>query len=333
MDAAPAGAQTAPAISVVIPTLGSHETLRRVLEGFARQTVSASRFEIVLVVDAGESHQEAVESAIASGPANIRPARGPRPGASANRNRGWQLARAPLILFTDNDTIPQPSLIEEHLLWHEQHRQDQAAVIGLVQWAPEIEVTPFMRWLDTGFQFDYANMAEGDVGWGRFTTANVSLKRRFIERVGGFDEERFPYGYEDTEWAYRASKLGFLLLYNPRAVVDHLRVMTLDFWKTRARRIAAAEFQFTQLYPEIRPWFHTKFTAAAKSPPARGRGVRLAPYVSPRVPWLGSKVWRSVDLKYRQELATPFLEAWDEIASTGTGTLSGTGQPDLSEWS
>ncbi len=201
-------------------------------------------------------------------------------------------------------------------------------MLGLVRWAPELEVTTFMRWLDMGLQFDAQSIRGRDAGWGRFYGANSSLKRSFIDRVGDFDQHHFPYGYEDTDWAYRASKLGFRLLYNRRAVVDHVRPMTLEFWKKRARRVAVAEHQFSRLHPELTPWFHRIFHDAMSGPPARGRGIRLAPYVPRWVPWLGPRVWGSVDAAYKQALAPYFLAAWDEAAAGGDAPA----RPDLSEF-
>lgn len=317
-----------PRISVVVPTLGSHETLRRVLVGLAGQTVDA-QFELIVVADKAEEDPDALRRLADEQPYPARMKQATRAGASANRNLGAHESRAPLILFIDNDTIPRPDLLAHHLAWQAEHPETEIGVLGLVEWSSEVRVTTFMRWLDTGLQFDYANMSAGDVGWGRFYTCNVSLKREFFERAGGFDEVNFPYGYEDTDWAYRASKLGFKLLYNPDAVVDHLRTMTLDFWKRRIRRVAASEYRYTQLHPETCPWFHGIFTAAAKRSPGRRRSLRLAPFVPRGTPWLGPRVWKSVDLAYKQDLAPHFLDAWDAAATESTDRGSG---PNLAEW-
>lgn len=317
-----------PAISVVLSTLGSYDTLARVLDGYSHQMVAPERFELVLAVDAAEPDVAAVDRVVGRRGYPVKRIRGARPGLSENRNAGWRAADAPLVLFTDNDTIPLPDFLAEHLAAHEKLPAPEVGVVGLVRWAPELEVTTFMRWLDTGIQFDYANMEEGDVGWGRFCGANVSLKRAFIETVGDFDQDHFPYGYEDTDWAYRASEAGFRLIYNPRAVVDHLREMSLEFWKKRAKRVAAAEHEFCRIHPEMSPWFHRIFTDALERPPARGRGLWLASRVPRSVPWLGDLVWNSVDAKYKQELAPYFLEGWAEAEAAEKGS----GQPDLSEW-
>jgi len=318
-----------PQISVVIPTLGNYSTLARVLDGYTEQDVPDGTFEVVLVTDVADPDPDAVERAMGRRAFRLRRITGPMPGASANRNAGWRTAEAPLVLYTDNDTIPVPRLVAEHLEWHRRHPEEETGVLGHVRWARELEVTTFMRWLDTGIQFDFAAIEGIDAGWGRFFTANASLKRSFIERVGDFDQENLPYPYEDTDWAYRAGKLGFRLLYNRRAVVDHLRPMTLEFWQQRARRVAFAEHVFSRLHPEMPPWFHRVFTEAVGMPLARGRGIRLAPYVSRGVPWLGPKVWQSVDIAYKQALAPHFLEAWVEAeAATAAAVQSGPAELD-----
>jgi GT2 family glycosyltransferase len=290
--------------------------LKRVLDGYSRQTVEPGTFEVLVVMDCADPDPSAVDEAIGSRPYPIRRLTGHRPGLSANRNTGWHAATAPVVLFTDNDTIPVPEFIEEHRAWHRDNPQDEVAVSGHVRWAPEIKLTPFMRWLDEGIQFDYGSIVGTEAPWAHLYGANSSIKKALLERVGGYDEDRLPYLYEDLDWAYRASKHGLRVLYNRRAVVDHVRPgMTLEFWKEKARRMAAAEREFVTKHPEMEPWFHKKFAAAAARPQLRGRATKLAPYVPEWVPWLGPKVWRNAKIAYWQALAPYFLEAWEEAAS------------------
>jgi GT2 family glycosyltransferase len=300
-----------PQISVVIPTLEGYDLLRRVLDGFSRQSAPDGSFEVLVVVDSADPRPEAVAEAIGSRPYPVRQLTGRRPGASANRNAGVSGARAPLVLFTDNDTVPTRSLLSEHLAWHRRHPEPEVAVLGRVRWAPELRVTSFMHWLDHGMQFAYPHIRANDAGWGRFYSANASVKREFAERVGGFDEERLPYLYEDLDWALRGSRLGLRVLYARRAVVDHLRPMTLDYWKGRVPMLAAAERAFVKIHPEIEPYFHTKFSRALEWSPSSGRGVRVARWVPRWVPWLGNRAWRSRDIYFRQALAPDFLRAWE----------------------
>lgn len=285
------------------------------LDGFARQTAACEDFELLVVADRADPDPGAVAAAIGTRPYAVRRLTGPIPGASANRNTGWRAARAPIVLFTDNDTIPVPELVAEHLAWHRANPGDTVVVVGHVRWAPELKMTPFMRWLDEGIQFDFGSIEGSEAAWAHVYGANLSVKKALLERVGGFDEERLPYLYEDLEWAYRASKHGLRVLYNRRAAVDHLRPgMTPEFWKERAPRIAAAERAFVTIHPEMEPWFHKMFSAAARQSPVRGRGVKLARFVPEWVPWLGPRVWASTRRFYLQELAPHFLEGWERAA-------------------
>lgn len=317
-------AEVEPPLTVVLSTLGNYASLERVLDAYSDQRAPAGTFEMVVVVDKADARPAAVDEAIGTRPYPVRRLRGRIPGLSANRNTGWAAARSDLILLADNDTIPVTDFVGEHLSWHRRHPDEHVAVLGHVRWARELKLTPFMRWLDQGFQFDYPAIRGVEADWAHLYGANSSIKKRFIQRVGGWDEERVPYLYDDLDWSYRASKHGLRVLYNRRAVVDHLRYdTTLAFWKEKARRLAAAEHRFSQLHPELPPWFHRIFTEANAQPPARGRGLRLAPYVPPWVPWLGPRVWTSVDMFYRQALAPHFLDGWREAEAEPGPLASG----------
>lgn len=297
-------------VSIVIPTLRRQRVLGRALDRLERQSVSSDAFEVLVVCDAAEEDMDAVRAAVGLRSYAVRVLRAKFPGASAARNRGWREARASLILFLGDDILAGRSLVEEHLRWHERHPGEEVGVLGRVRWARELRVTQFMRWLDHGIQFDYPRIDGPDAGWARFYTANASVKRRLVERAGGFDEERFPFLYEDLDLGYRMRDLGFRLLYNPRADAEHLHPVTLEQWRKRAAMIAASELRFVRKHAEVRPYFLDLFQSATTEPARRGRAARLAPIVPRRVPWLGPRVWSSVDAQYRRELAPDFLAAW-----------------------
>jgi glycosyltransferase involved in cell wall biosynthesis len=307
-------------LSVVIPVLGRHDVLRRVLTGLREQCDRAGGYEVLVVSDAAEPDPEAVDRAAAEHGA--RALRASRPGASAARNAGWRAARAPVVLFLGADILPSRRLLERHAAHHARHPEPEVAVLGRVRWAREGGITTFMRWLDRGVQFDYPNITDGETGWGSFYTANVSVKRGLLERAGGFDEEGFPFLYEDLELAYRLRDHGLRLLVDHDALGEHLHPTTLEDWKRRIAAVARAERRFSARHPDVPPYFYWKFRIASEGPPARGRGMFLAPMVPPRLPVLGPYVWGSVDTKYSQALAPAFLQAWEE-EEEGSGSGSG----------
>jgi GT2 family glycosyltransferase len=305
-------------LSIVIPSFGGYDKLARALDGYERQDVPAAAFEVLVAVDRGDPDPAAAEAAIGRRPYPVSVVRADVRGASANRNAGWRAASAPLVLFADNDIVPEPRLVPEHLAWHDGHADETVAVLGHVRWADEVEVTAFMRWLDDGIQFDYPSIQGTEAGWGRFYSANVSLKRSFVERVGGFDETHFPYGYEDLDFGYRADELGMTLLYNRLAEAQHLQAYDVAFYEQRVRRIAFAEREFVRLHPDVPPFFFNLYSAAAEGKPASGRGRGLIGWLPRGFPVLGERAWTSADLYYRQRLAPHFLAAWEEAAN-GTG--------------
>jgi GT2 family glycosyltransferase len=288
--------------------LGRGRSLRAVLAGLARQNRPLDDVEVVVALD-GEAPSGTDFHDGADLPMKVVRAR--RAGASAARNAGWRAAGGELILFLDDDIVPTPPLVAEHLAWHGQHPEADVAVLGLVRWSPAVTVTPFMKWLETGIQFDYDRIEGAELGWQLFYSCNVSVKREILERVEGFDEQRFPYGYEDLELARRLSEGGFRLLYNDAALGHHLKVETLDGWRRNLRRIARSERRFVGLYPAERAYFYERFRAAADRPRARGRSAQLARWVGPRFPGLGPVVWRSYDVVCSQRLAPQFLSEWE----------------------
>lgn len=297
-----------PRLSVVIPTLGRHATLARTLDRLVAH--AAPDIEVIVAPDALEPDPEGVERLAAARVPRGRIVRPERPGASAARNAGWRAARAPLVLFLGDDVLATPRLLERHRAQHDEHPQNEVACLGHVRWAPELRVTPFMRWLDRGVQFQFSAIAGEWAGWAHLYSANVSLKRALLERSGGFDEEAFPFLYEDLDLGRRLADLGLRLRYDREAVAEHLHAPTLEGYAERLAAIAPAERRFVARYPDVRPYFHDLFSEAAAIPAGRGRGARLAPWIPPWVPLAGRAVRRRAELSYRQALAPTFLDAW-----------------------
>jgi hypothetical protein len=167
-----------------------------------------------------------------------------------------------------------------------------------------------MRWLERGIQFDYGALAGSEAPWTHFYTANVSLKRVMLERVDGFDEERFPFLYEDLDVGRRLSELGFRLLHNPGALGEHLHQTDVDEWRARMAATARAERRWVSTYPDMPAWFHDLFAAAERRPRVPRLPARLAATIPPRTPLVGPLAAAVADLHYRQQLAPSFLEAW-----------------------
>ena len=100
-----------PEVSVVVPTFRRPQLLARCLVALAAQTQPAHTYEIVVCDDGCDPLTREVVAAFAC---RVQQ-RGLRvvyipvtttQGPAGARNRGWRRARAPVVAFTDDDTVP-----------------------------------------------------------------------------------------------------------------------------------------------------------------------------------------------------------------------------------
>lgn len=309
-----------PDLSVVIPTYRRRDALPRTLEALERQTAGAGAFEVIVVDDSVEDDSGAVKAAVAAGrrPFPVRQLHRERRGVSAARNTGWRAAEAELVLFIGDDILPAPDMLARHRERHAAHPEKEYGVLGRVVWASDLRVTAFMRWLEQGVQFDYRSLRDGEAPWTHFYTSNVSVKRALLDRVGGFDEERFPFLYEDLDLGRRLSDHGLRLLYDPGAIGEHLHYTGLDEWRRRMAATAVAERRWVDTYPEMPAWFHDLFAAAERRPRVPRLAARAAARIPATLPRIGPLAGAVVDLHFRQQLAPAFLSAWRaEAQSSG----------------
>jgi glycosyltransferase involved in cell wall biosynthesis len=230
-------------LSVVIPTYNRAPVLERCLEALQAQDPSAD--EVVVVDDGSDDDTPQV---LARHPW-VGAVRRPNGGRAAAKNTGVEAARGDVVLFLDDDVIATPGLIGLHAAHHRDRPEPHEALLGHVTWAPEIEVTRHMQWLEHGgplFAYDEIDDRE-DVPWQMLYTANVSLKREFLEP---FDPD-LPI-WEDSELAYRLTKRGLRLRYDPEALGWHLREETPDRTERRMREVGQGAALLHAKWPELR---------------------------------------------------------------------------------
>lgn len=236
-------------VTVVIPTFNRKEILTKAIWGHISQSALSETKEILVIDDGSTDGTEARVSALRSeSPVPIRYWQQSNRGQAAARNLGVREAEGEIILFTDDDIIPAPDLLAEHLRWHERYPEAKAAMLGLVTWSPEVRPTPFMKWygLD-GPLFAYGHFSENtELDFRAFYTCNLSLKTEFLRRTGTFDEDFRGYGFEDAELGYRLQKNGMRLGYNPAAVGYHYKYVTFAEACRRAERVTVASRIFEQ---------------------------------------------------------------------------------------
>lgn len=295
-------------LTVVIPTRDRWPILGRTLDALGRQT--ARGFETIVVVDGTDQ----TPPELAADRVLVQEHAGP----GAARNRGVAATDRPLVLFLGDDMIPDAVLVECHLDGHDRHPATSSAVLGHVEWHPEVADDPIMRWIDWSCtQFDYPNIVGDDAGWGRFYSCNVSLKRQFFLEAGGFDKV-FTFDYEDLDLAWRLHQKGLQLWYERKALAHHLHPYDWEKVVRRYESKARAERVMQSRHEWFAPWFAAIVRDATAHPEASVLWPKLADRVPRSLPALQRRARANANRWYHQQLAPRFFAAWD-------------GEPDVEE--
>jgi len=236
-----------PELSIIIPTFNRREILLKTLDGYIRQNARAEILEI-LVIDDGSTDGTvtAVTGLSETSTIPIRCLLNPKKGQGSARNYGIREAKGSLLLFGDDDIIPAPNLVAEHMDWHRRHSADNFGVLGHVNWSPEVRPTPFMEWLGSdGVLFGFGRLSPGEEVGAQFCYfCNLSMKREFLIREGTFDENFRAYGYEDIELGFRLISKGLRALYNPNAIGYHYKPFSYADACRRQESLCTAMVQF-----------------------------------------------------------------------------------------
>ena len=99
-----------PRVSVVIPTYRRRDALLRLLTALERQSLPASDFEVIVVVDGSDDGSREAAEALST-PYALRVCWQENRGRSAARNVGLEAARGELVVMLDDDMEPAPDLL------------------------------------------------------------------------------------------------------------------------------------------------------------------------------------------------------------------------------
>jgi histidinol-phosphate phosphatase family protein len=197
---------TAPAFSVVIPTVG-RPSLRVLLDALRAQA-GPPPVAVVVVDDRREPWTRLDLPDWA--PLQVVP--GSARGPAAARNVGWRATATPWVAFLDDDVLPP-------LSW------TSALVADLAPLAPSVAGSQGRLRVPLPADrrpTDWERVTAGLAG-AAWATADMAFRRPALVRVGGFDE-RFPRAYrEDADLALRLLDAGFTLVRGEREVQHPVR--------------------------------------------------------------------------------------------------------------
>lgn len=255
-------------VSVVIPTYRDWGRLRQCLGALSKQTMPASRVEIIVV----DNDDDPLP--LADRPPGVRYVHEPEGFSYAARNAGLAAATGAIIAFTDSDCLPEPGWIQAGV--------EATRTLDLAGGA----ISMFFERDSVAARYDYAfglRQAEYFRTWCTFVTANLFVRREAFEKLGSFNGALESGG--DFEFCLRAGAAGLSLGFVPEAVVRHPARADLAELIRKTRRTARGVVEFRlrrhrsradawrsalrQLRPRLIDW------AAAL---AGGRGSEVLPF-------------------------------------------------------
>lgn len=214
--------------SIIICTYNRAESLQDTLEALRALSVPSSRHWEVIVVDnnSKDNTRQAVGEVQRDWPL-LRYEFEPRQGLSHARNHGIGCAHGEVILFTDDDVLPESDWLETTLAGLEKYQADACG--GFI--APIWE-TPPPAWLTERFygflavrtdrSDDYMITEPSQAPFG----ANMAFHKSVFDRVGLFDVRRGRQGNvlaggEDIELFERVLAAGLRAVFLGQSRVHH----------------------------------------------------------------------------------------------------------------
>lgn len=198
-------------ISVIIPTYRRPALLKKCLEALRGQTYWRTFYEVIVVSDGPDSATEALVQRFAREHPDCAiffhqlPA---KKGPAAARNFGWKKSGGELIVFTDDDCIPDPCWLEEYAKLYHAEAGRFLAFTGKV-------VVPVSE-KPTDYEKNVAHLATA-----AFITANCACSRAALDLTHGFDED-FPIAWrEDSDLEFKLLEKQIPIIYVKEAAVCH----------------------------------------------------------------------------------------------------------------
>jgi GT2 family glycosyltransferase len=205
-------------ITIAIPTYNRGAIL---VETIARLLDLEPRAEAILIADQTKAHPPEVQQRLAEWHerGDIRWLRLDTPSIPKAMNDALEAANTALVLFFDDDIIPNRDIVRGHV---EAHADEEVwAVAGQVLQPGEAPAPN--RGEGLSFRF---NGTEGAFV-NNVMAGNLSVKRIRALKIGGFDENFIGAAYRfETDFAMRLVAAGGKIRYEPRASLRHLQLAT-----------------------------------------------------------------------------------------------------------
>lgn len=234
-------------VSVIIPTYNGVDKISNLLSALDKQTVV--EFEVIVVIDGSNDGTYEYLSEVVSTRFPLQIINQPNKGRAGARNAGVILAKNDLLVFYDDDMMPEPNSLEKHLEFHLkvtdsilggnqlENRRNAKNDFDLYRCdRREKWNSPYKKLEKLG----YHNL--------HLTAANFSILRSTFNSLGGFDERLSDA--EDIYFAHIAHQNGYNIYFDPANIAWHNDFVTCSRYIKRLRQYHKAYEFLRELEPD-----------------------------------------------------------------------------------
>jgi GT2 family glycosyltransferase len=205
-------------VSMIVPTYNGAHKLPILLQALKQQVFT--NFELIVVVDGSTDDTIEVLEKLRTSFPRLRIITQQNRGRAAVRNNGARHAKGNLLIFFDDDMLPLPTCVAEHVAHHTTH-PGSILVGGICEMEGEKDFQKFRaslsrKWLHPLRENEHQPIKKESL---YLTAANCSILRDSFFNLGGFDERLTDA--EDYELALRAQKAGVFIYYRHAAFAWH----------------------------------------------------------------------------------------------------------------
>jgi glycosyltransferase involved in cell wall biosynthesis len=228
--------------SVVIATYNRRVVLEMTLGALLQQRTISAPYEIVVVDDYSQDDTAAYMRHLVSQTDGIVYLRhGANRGRVRTRNDGIQAARGEIVIFLDDDNVPQADFVAAHVECHERFGDKHIAVMGSVCYAQHIvESGNFARYVNAQYVGNRpapraAAIDYNDLPARCFGTLNCSARKADLVEAGMFHPALRCYGGEDVFLGHCLKERGVNIVFAAAARTIHHDAVELHRFKLKCR--------------------------------------------------------------------------------------------------
>jgi GT2 family glycosyltransferase len=250
-----------PSTSIVIPTFNGGDQLKLCLRALEETLPEPFHGEVIVVDDGSREETQALLRAWPKSRLRLQVLRNrTNSGFVESCNRGARAATGDILVFLNDDTLPQAGWLSALLRIFHAH-PDAGAVGGMLLY-------PDGRLQEAG-NVIFSDGSGANFGRGEYhvddplynyvrevdycSAALLATPRALFTELGGFDERYRPGYYEDTDYCFALRQHGRRVYYQPASVVVHSEGATggTDLSAGAKRYQAVNRVKFVQKWREI----------------------------------------------------------------------------------